>query len=150
MMREVPGLHFSPRGNVGKERSLHLLGLLYVPHTGASYCYDREQRCQETYLSPIPPPLSPSPYPLSPVTLWGPRPVRRCFCSFVDQFAPNIFTTAPDKPPVEGGQGTFVVLEVHLLVLEQLLRYHDPVLAAHFEECCISADAYATSWSVNT
>ncbi|CAN0538333.1 unnamed protein product [Scytosiphon promiscuus] len=81
---------------------------------------------------------------MSPAT--SVQPVRRCFCSFVDRFAPNIFTTAPEKAPAKEGQGAFVVLEVHLVVLEQLLRYHDPSLAAHLEECCISADAYATSW----
>ena len=60
-----------------------------------------------------------------------------------------MFTTAPDQAPTKGGPGAFVVLEVHLLMLEQLLRYHDPALAAHLEECSINADAYATSWSVS-
>lgn len=42
----------------------------------------------------------------------------------------------------------FVVLEAHLALLDQLLQYHDPVLAARMEACRLSADAYATPWYV--
>lgn len=42
----------------------------------------------------------------------------------------------------------FVVLEAHLEVFDQLLRYHDPVLATFMEGCGMGPDAYATPWWV--
>eukprot|EP00903_Cladosiphon_okamuranus_P014477 g13429.t1 len=72
----------------------------------------------------------------------------RCFCSFVDRFAPSIFSTSPEDSRAREGRGTFVVLETHLILLEQLLRFHDPTLAAHLDKCCVSPAAYATPWFV--
>ncbi|CAB1102327.1 unnamed protein product [Ectocarpus sp. CCAP 1310/34] len=69
----------------------------------------------------------------------------RCFRSFVDRFAPNIFSTAQEET---GGGTTLVVLEAHLVLLEQLLRFHDPALAAHMDKCFVSPAAYATPWFV--
>ncbi|CAM9539480.1 unnamed protein product [Ectocarpus sp. 6 AP-2014] len=69
----------------------------------------------------------------------------RCFRSFVDRFAPNIFSTAQEEA---GGGTTLVVLEAHLVLLEQLLRFHDPALAAHMDKCFVSPAAYATPWFV--
>lgn len=74
----------------------------------------------------------------------------RCFREFVDRFAPHIFETAPEEEAAaaEGGRRTFVVLEAHLVLLEQLLWFHDPTLAAHLDKCCVSPAAYATPWWV--
>lgn len=74
-----------------------------------------------------------------------PPPRSRCFRSFVDRFAPNIFSTAPEEA---GGGTALVVLETHLVLLEQLLRFHDPALAAHMDKCFVSPAAYATPWWV--
>lgn len=41
-----------------------------------------------------------------------------------------------------------MVLETHLVLLELLLRFHDPALAAHLDKCCVSPAAYATPWWV--
>ncbi|CAN0062114.1 unnamed protein product, partial [Hapterophycus canaliculatus] len=46
------------------------------------------------------------------------------------------------------GRGAFVVLEAHLVLLEQLLRFHDPALAVHLDKCCAGPAAYATPWFV--
>lgn len=78
----------------------------------------------------------------------------RCFCRFMDRFAPNMFMVsrgdvARGSEETEGlswGETSFVVLEAHLLLFEHLLRYHDPALANHLEESRITADAYATPW----
>lgn len=64
----------------------------------------------------------------------------------MDRFAPNIFATAPAEPREDGGGRTFVVLEAHLVLLEQLLRFHDPALAECMDKCCVSPAAYATPW----
>lgn len=85
--------------------------------------------------------LSGRPFPPAPD-----RP-ERCFCSFVDRFVPNMFATAPEDAETRGG-GAFVVLETHLVLLELLLRFHDPVLASHLDKCCVSPAVYATPWWV--
>lgn len=77
----------------------------------------------------------------------SPPPFFRCFCRFVDRFAPYTFSSAHGEVGATD-RGTFVVLEAHLELFEQLLRYHDPALAVHMEESSISADAYATTWWV--
>ena len=57
-----------------------------------------------------------------------------------------MFATAPEDARTSGGAGALVVLETHLVLLEQLLRFHDPALAAHLDKCCVSPAAYATPW----
>lgn len=77
--------------------------------------------------------------------------LARCFSSFLDQFAPYMFSTAPDAmyegvPKERGSTSPLVVLETLLAMFDQLLRYHDPDLASFMESCGLTPDAYATSW----
>lgn len=81
---------------------------------------------------------------------WKPR-CARCFSLFLDRFAPYMFSTVQD-PVYKDSLGKvsahspLAVLETHLALFDQLLRYHDPALASYLEACGLTPDAYATPW----